>query len=105
MTTPAVGSVVLVRFPFSDLSDAKLRPAFILADVGQNDFLLCQITSKQYEDSTALELTDIHFKQGSLQRKSFIRPEKLFTANEILIDREIGLLEVDYWKTVVRAIE
>ncbi len=105
MATPAVGSVVLVRFPFSDLSDFKLRPAFVLADVERNDFLLCQITSRKYDDSTALELSDTHFKQGSLQRKSFIRPEKLFTANETLIDREIGSLTVDYWKTVVNAIE
>ncbi|GMQ82889.1 MAG: hypothetical protein BMS9Abin05_2355 [Rhodothermia bacterium] len=104
MATPTVGSVVLVRFPFSDLSDFKLRPAFVLADVGKDDFLLCQITSRRYEDSGALSLLDDHFSEGSLQRESFIRPEKLFTANETLIEREIGKLTVEYWKTVVRSI-
>ena len=32
MVSPAAGKVVLVRFPFSDLSQSKLRPAVILAD-------------------------------------------------------------------------
>jgi mRNA interferase MazF len=45
MVTPSVGAVVLVPFPFSDLSQSKRRPAVVLADVGRNDWILCQITS------------------------------------------------------------
>ncbi len=105
MATPSVGAVVLVRFPFSDLSDSKLRPAFVLADVGRGDHLLCQITSRRYSDFTAIELLDDDFKRGSLQRRSYIRPEKLFTANRTLIEREVGLLEVAPWQSVVTAIE
>ena len=45
MVTPSVGEVVLVRFPFSYLSQSKLRPAVCLADAGRGDWLLCQITS------------------------------------------------------------
>ncbi len=41
-----VGAVVLVHFPFSDLSQTKLRPAVVLADAGRSDWVLCQITSK-----------------------------------------------------------
>lgn len=37
MGTLAAGAVVLVRFPFSDLSEAKLRPAVVLADCGRDD--------------------------------------------------------------------
>ena len=37
MGTPTAGSVVLVRFPFSDLSQTKLRPAVVLADAGRGD--------------------------------------------------------------------
>jgi mRNA interferase MazF len=53
MVTPAVGQVVLVRFPFSDLSQSKLRPAVCLAHAGRRDWLLRQITSKAYGDSLA----------------------------------------------------
>ncbi len=43
MVQPQVGSIVLVRFPFSDLSGEKLRPAFVVADVGRSDWILCQL--------------------------------------------------------------
>ncbi len=58
MGSIAAGSVVLVRFPFSDLSQAKLRPAVILADCGRGDWVMCQITSNPYSDSRAIEITD-----------------------------------------------
>ena len=64
MATPTVGQVVLVRFPFSDLSSSKLRPAVVLADVGRGDYLLSQITSNPYSDPEALELRDTDFVQG-----------------------------------------
>jgi mRNA interferase MazF len=40
-----VGSVVLIPFPFSDLSRAKLRPAIALAQTLRDDWILCQVTS------------------------------------------------------------
>jgi len=105
MATPAVGSVVLVRFPFSDLSDSKLRPAFILADVGMNDYLLCQITSKPYSDLGAIEVSDSDFSEGGLERTSYIRPGKIFTVNQSLIARKVGVLNDSKWRLVVLAVE
>lgn len=42
MGTPSVGDVVIIPFPYSDLSQSKRRPALVLAGVGRGDFLLCQ---------------------------------------------------------------
>lgn len=105
MATPAVGSVVLVRFPFSDLSDSKRRPAVVLANVGRGDFVLCQITSQAYGDADALGLDDDHFSSGGLQRTSFARPGKLFTAHESLIVREIGVLTPEICRMIREVIE
>ena len=68
MVAPAAGAVVLVRFPFSDLSQTKLRPAVVLADAGRGDWILCQVTSKSYGDARAVEMTDDDFEQGSCVR-------------------------------------
>jgi hypothetical protein len=54
MGAPSVGDVVIIPFPYSDLSQSKRRPALVLAEAGRGDFLLCQITSKQYGDLEAL---------------------------------------------------
>ena len=81
MVSLAAGKVVLVPFPFSDLSQSKLRPAVVLADAGRNDWILCQITSKPYGAPHAIVLRDESFSAGGLQIESFARPGKLFTAN------------------------
>jgi mRNA interferase MazF len=104
MGTPPVGAVVLVRFPFSDLSSSKLRPAVALADVGRGDYILYQITSNPYADPAAVELRDEHFSQGSLQRTSYARPGKVFTASDSLIAREIGALKEEVRRVIVEAI-
>jgi mRNA interferase MazF len=77
MVTPAAGAVILVPFPFSNLAQAKLRPAVILADAGRGDWILCQVTSNPYADPHSIELTDSHFAQGSLRIISYARPGKL----------------------------
>ena len=104
MATPPVGSVVLVRFPFSDLSDSKLRPALVLANAGRGDFILAQITSNSYADAGAIEIRDEHFEQGGLKRISFVRPGKLFTANEKLIVRSVGELTIPTRRRIVDSI-
>ncbi|MFM8444313.1 MAG: type II toxin-antitoxin system PemK/MazF family toxin [Methylococcus sp.] len=84
--------VILISFPFSDLSASKLRPALVLADAGKGDWVLCQITSNPYADSAAIELTESDFAEGSLQRLSYARPGKLFSAHESLFRGVVGRL-------------
>jgi len=86
------GAVVLVRFPFSDLSSSKLRPAVILAHAGGVDWILCQVTSNPYGDPAAVPLVAASFASGGLGRESVARPGKLFTANQSLFVREVGSL-------------
>jgi len=86
------GAVVVVPFPFSDLSGTTLRPALLVASADRGDWICAQITSNPYADPTAIELTDSDFDQGSLQRVSYARPGKLFTANQSLFRRVAGRL-------------
>jgi mRNA interferase MazF len=104
VATPAVGSVVLIPFPFSDLSASKLRPAVAVADALRGDWVLCQITSNPYGDRAAIMLSESDFAVGSLRRESVARPGKLFTASETLIVREIGRLRTESIRRIINAI-
>ena len=92
MVKPSRGSVVLIPFPFSDLSKNKLRPAAILADAGRGDFILCQITSNPWGDPLSVEIPLSVFKTGGLPLTSYARPTKLFIAAESLFVKEAGRL-------------
>ncbi|MEA5414748.1 type II toxin-antitoxin system PemK/MazF family toxin [Synechococcus sp. BA-132 BA5] len=92
MGPPAIGDVVLIPFPYSDLSQAKRRPALVMADVGMGDFVLCQITSKTYADRLAIPLAESDFAEGGLKRESFVRIGKLFTANSSIVSGVAGRL-------------
>ena len=104
MVSPSVGSVVLVRFPFSDLSASKLRPAVVLAGADRDDWILCQITSNAYADPCAVEITDLDFSSGNLMRTSYARPGKLFSANSSLMQRIAGELNQSKLTAVVDAV-
>lgn len=92
MVAPSAGEIVLVPFPFSDLSQAKLRPAVVLADAGRGDWILCQVTSNPYGDPQAVHLTPSSFASGSLRADSYARPGKLFTASRDLMVAHVATL-------------
>ena len=94
-------SIVVIPFPFSDLSGTKLRPAVVLAEAGLGDWLLCQITSNPYSDPNAIRLTSAELQKGVLNAVSFARPLKLFTANENLIAKRVAILEDRAFKSVL----
>ena len=98
------GTVVLVRFPFSDLSSSKRRPAVVLAEAGRGDYVLVQVTSKPYADPKAVRLTEASFASGSLHLTSFARPGKLFTASSSLIARSVGTLTDAALAELTRAV-
>ncbi len=104
MVAPSAGSVVLVPFPFSDVSQSKLRPAVVLANAGRGDWILCQVTSSPYSDATAVRLASTDFKRGSLRVVSYARPGKLFTANQELLVSEVGILSEPAFKRVLDAV-
>ena len=104
VVTPTAGAVVLVPFPFSDLSQVKLRPAVVLADAGRGDWILCQITSNPYGDPRAIELVDSSFAAGSLRVVSYARPGKLFTANRDVIVTQVGSLKGEPFTQIVEAV-
>ena len=104
MVTPAIGAVILVRFPFSDLSNTKLRPAVVLADAARGDWILCQVTSQPYTDPTAIEITNSDFASGSLMKTSYARPSKLFTANAAIMTKRVGDLQSSKLEEIVKAV-
>ena len=92
MGLPAAGSVVVISSPFSDLSNAKRRPAILIADVGKGDPVLCMVTTNAYSDLRAIAIDARDIVSGVLRKISYVRPGKLFTAHESLMSVPIAEL-------------
>ncbi|MEW5828783.1 MAG: MazF family transcriptional regulator [Chloroflexota bacterium] len=102
MVTPGPASIVVIPFPFSDLSGAKLRPAIVMADAGRGDWLLCQVTSNPYSDPEAIRITNNELQKGALTSDaSFARPVKLFTANESVMAKRVAILKDEAFKAIL----
>ena len=90
MGTFAKGDIVLFPFPYTDLSNRKLRPCLVISDEMGDDILLCQITSQHLRrDRYTLGLQADSTLDGSLAVDSYIRTNIIFTAAKNQIHRTI----------------
>jgi len=98
------GDVVVVPFPFSDLSQSKRRPALVITSLDGDDLILCQTTSQTIKDNYSLSLDDKDFKTGSLKQTSNLRPNRIFTADSHIILYRVGNLRDEKLSEVVEKI-
>lgn len=87
------GDVVVLPFPFSDLTANKKRPALVVANLSGNDIIVCLITSQNAKDNYAISLSNDDFASGNLKQDSNIRPNRVFTADSGIVLYRIGTLE------------
>jgi len=95
------GDVVVLNFPFSDLSQTKRRPALVVATPQGDDVILCQITSQARTDAYSILLEQSDFSSGGLNQTSRVRPNRLFTADEAIVVYRAGRISNDKLSDVI----
>ena len=98
------GDVVVVPFPFSDLSSSKRRPALVVAGLTGDDVILTQITTNLKSDSYAVSLIRRDFESGGLDHESNIRPNRLFTGDSNIVIKKAGKLSKQKTDEVINKI-
>ncbi|MBN8681803.1 MAG: type II toxin-antitoxin system PemK/MazF family toxin [Chitinophagales bacterium] len=99
------GEVVVIPFPFSDLSGSKRRPALVLADLPGDDIILCQITSQNSpKDVFAIPVSSADFITGILPVASNIRPNRIFTADKNIVIKSVGQVSISLQEAVFQSI-
>ena len=97
------GSIVLIKYPFTDLSSSKVRPAVIITPdefLNKIDDILCLFISSSIPDQLLstdfiLENTNPYFSKTGLKVTSVFRTHKLALINKSLIQRVLGELNPD----------
>ena len=98
------GDIVVISFPFSNLTASKRRPALVIAQASDSELILAQITSRSFRDRFAVELSSNDFSVGNLNVLSFIRTNKLFTVEDSLISYKAGHLKQEKLSEVVNSV-
>ncbi|MTJ52435.1 type II toxin-antitoxin system PemK/MazF family toxin [Anabaena sp. UHCC 0253] len=94
------GKIVLMQFPFDDLSSSKVRPAYCLTNtIGKYQHIIfALITSRIPENSLHTDIIlrpeNPDFIISGLRKSSTIRLDHLVTLQFSLIQRELGLLSL-----------
>ena len=87
------GDIVLIKFPFTDLSGNKLRPAVIIFET-ELDFTVCFITTQlQWLEATDVRLISNSF--NNLKKDSLIRTSKIATLDKSLATGLLGKLSTN----------
>ena len=109
MSNPNPGEIWLVRFPFSDLTAAKVRPALVLATYKQ-DVIILGIFSKIPTGTLSQNwvlMADSHpeFSQTGLNKSSVIRADKIATVHQSIFQKHLGILPLDQIQSVETALK
>ena len=98
------GDVVVVPFPFLDLTRAKRRPALVITKLEGDDLILCQITSQQSKDRYTILIDNDDFETGSFHQKSNMRPNRIFTADNHIILYKVGHIKTNKTNEIIERI-
>lgn len=88
------GDIILIPFPFTDLSGNKNRPAIVLID-STEDVTVCFFTTR-LKWQTEFDISVNPSKENGLKKISLIRLNKIATIDKDLIIGRLGSLEHHY---------
>ncbi len=94
------GKIVLIQFPFDDLSSSKVRPAYCLTKaIGSYQHMIfalitSRIPSIPLTTDILLQPQHLDFSLSGLQKPSTLRLDHLITLRQSMIRRELGNLSL-----------
>lgn len=102
MTNYKPGDIILIPFPFSDLSGEKQRPALVLAEASQWNELVCVMLTSSPKGINEVPLKQ--WKQACLPKYTVARIHRVFTIEAKLVKKKLGKAEQEGFKEILAAV-
>ena len=94
------GDIILIPFPYSDLTGVKKRPAIIVSNsnLKGEDKICCLVTSNNPSDGILISKNS--FSEGTLPFKSWIKPHRIFTIDKRIIIKKLSKVKKDFYERI-----
>lgn len=103
------GDIVLVRFPYTDQSAAKVRPAVVISNDSYHahatDVIVCGVTSNLSNSSHSVLVGPQDLESGVLPRPSRVKVGKVLNVHRSILRGKIGRLNGRAFAQVMREFE
>lgn len=88
------GDILIVPFPFTDLSTVKQRPVLVISNDSYNqktkDIIVCGITSNLKDADHSVLISNKDLSEGNIPKKSRIKVAKIFTLEKSIIKKRVA---------------
>tara|TARA_Y100000310_G_scaffold343984_1_gene454362 strand:- start:2765 stop:3112 length:348 start_codon:yes stop_codon:yes gene_type:complete len=99
------GDVVLIPFPYTDLTGFKQRPALIVSNKNlnnTNDRICCLITSRRQKEG--IKILDKDISKGELVFQCWVKPHRLFAVSKNIIRKKLCTVEEQFQEKMFNEI-
>lgn len=97
------GEIIVVKFPFSDYSNGKRRPAVIIKSKDDEDFTICPITSSTLRDDYSIDINNesyFPYNNKTLRTDCSVKCNFLSTINKNIIEYKVGKLKSEIFNNI-----
>jgi mRNA interferase MazF len=103
------GDLVLIPFPYTDLSASKQRPAVVLSSLTFNaterDIIVCGVTSNLANSANSVLIGSQDMESGTLPVPSRVKPGKVATLQKSIVRKRVGRLHAATMAQVMREFD
>ena len=98
------GDILIVPFPFSDLSGIRQRPVLVLSKTNYlkecDDVITCGITSNLKDSKYSVLIENSNLMEGNIPVKSRIKVDKLFTLEQGIVIKKLGRINIETFNKI-----
>lgn len=102
------GDIVVVPFPFSDLSGRKLRPCLVISNknlIHANEIIVLSITGTVFNDNFGYNITNKSVNIKLPKEPCQVRCNKIFAADKQIVKGKVNQIKLKYLKQIIRKVK
>ena len=98
------GDIILIRFPFTNVTDFKVRPALVIRDQNDEDLTVLPISTTVNMKRQDIAIKKSHYATSPLSIPSVVRLRKITTLHGALVVKKISEVNREFLGEVLSAL-